>query len=157
MCQLKHKAMNSNTHTLEYHYMQKRKRLDISIDPEIALQMRQGSVMRYGNNRSLSHLIEELFENFKKHADPKELTARRDRYDAWCKDNYGFWNKDNVENVVIIGISSFKCNTCYATFSTRPTDGKCCPACHSLDLELTHDEGEEPKQFEQWWDGANAL
>jgi hypothetical protein len=122
--------------------MRKRKRLDICIDSEIAVQMREASLKRYGNSRSLSRLIEDLFKYFREPSFIDELKAKRDRYDEWCM---------KTAEIEKIGISSFKCNTCYATFSTRPTDGNCCPACCSSDLELTHNKGEESEQFEKQW------
>jgi len=120
-------------------YMNERKRLDISIDSEIVIRMREASVKRYKNNRSLSRLIEDLFKVYEEYREPEELKAQRATYDEWCNEN----------EKGIIRLSKFMCNTCYATFEVRPTDGWCCPACHSSDLKST---SVHPDLFErQWW------
>lgn len=53
------------------------KRLDISIDEKIAMEMREESLKRYGNSRSRSRMIEELWRDRREPIDNKELAKQQ--------------------------------------------------------------------------------
>ncbi len=119
-----------------------KKRLDISIDEDIAQEMQEEAVRRYRNSRSLSKMIEELWGDRREPPDIKEIKAKREHYEKW-------YDKNEKKLQLAREELDLKCNTCEAYFMTSPTDARYCPACGSIDLAI--DDDEAPEQQKAWY------
>jgi len=119
-----------------------KKRLDISIDEDIAQEMQEEALRRYRNSRSFSRMIEELWGDRREPPDIEMIKASRKNYDKWYGQNRKRLNLSKRELAI-------KCNTCEAYFMARPTDAKYCPACGSPDMKIGDDAAFE--QQKRWY------
>jgi hypothetical protein len=115
------------------------KRLDISINGDTAQEMREEAVRRYKNNRSLSRMIEELWEDRREPPVIEMIKASRKEYEKW-------YHKNEKKYDVLRRELALKCNTCEAYFMTSPTDAEYCPSCGSPDLTIDDDEAHEEQK-----------
>jgi hypothetical protein len=123
--------------------MQK-KRLDISIDSETAKEMQEYSLRKYGNSRSLSKMIEDLWRD-RESLDEEEIKANRNRYNDLCE-------KLCEENNLKGHNFKFKCKNCDAEFYARPPDAWSCPSCSSIyDLVIVGSYDEKLKPLIEWF------
>jgi hypothetical protein len=119
-------------------------RINISLDPEIAKQLRRAALEKYGNSRSLSTFIEDMFKGQDKPIEENEIDiegikAARKKYAAKYNETMDqlFFNVGDYRSACGSGaFRSYRCKTCDAEFETMVTDAKSCPSCHQSVLEM---------------------
>jgi hypothetical protein len=117
-------------------------RINISLDPEIAKQLRHAALEKYGNSRSLSKLIEDLAKGLNK-IDIEEIKAARqkcatDLNDEMDKVFFRFGDYRSVCGASLF--HDFRCKICDAEFQTTFSDARYCPSCHSDVIQIPTDE-----------------
>ena len=119
-------------------------RINISLDPVIAKQMRRAALEKYGNYRSFSTFIEDMFKGQDKpigenEIDIEGIKAAREKYAAKYNETMDqvFFKFGDYKSACGSGaFRSYRCKTCDAEFETMVTDAKCCPSCHQSNLEM---------------------
>ncbi len=103
-------------------------RINISLDSEIAKQLRLAAMEKYGNSRSASRLIEDMIKEYANKPDIEAMRAARTKYEA----DYDTAIKAMPKGKKLCGVEFYKwykCETCDGKFQTTPMDAKHCPAC----------------------------
>jgi predicted Zn-ribbon and HTH transcriptional regulator len=123
-----------------------KERVNISLDPEIAKQLRRMALEKYGNSRSLSNLIEDMAKGLdnkiemdnklaeEEKIDIEEIKAEREKYATELNNDMDrvFFHLGNHKSACGSGaFQNFRCKTCGAEFETVVTDARSCPSCRS--------------------------
>ena len=120
------------------------KRLNISIDSKIAMQMREASLKKYGNSRSLSHLIEDLWNNHKVRPNIDEIKVLMEEYNEWS-------SKELKKNADLK--QTFKCQNCGGSWASYLLTLYCF-YCGSSELILESSGNDEQRI---WWERTRKL
>jgi hypothetical protein len=120
------------------------KPINISLEPEIAKQMRRAALEKYGNSRSFSKFIEDMFTALDKpDIDIEAIKSEREAYIAeYIKDLDTLY----FQGSSACGMDAFRwyrCETCGAEFETLPGDDKYCPSCSQRDPSVIPNSYEE--------------
>ena len=125
-----------------YQYIMPKQKITISLDSEIAKQLRMDSIEKYGDARSMSRLIEDLATNAAKVTTPSIEDIKVARSEYIKRTNMGNVGCSDGET----GTCGFQpersllCNACGWLFVSFPSISLCCPACRSLDLKYIEDK-----------------
>ena len=120
-------------------YMAK-ERINISIDIDIARQMRDASLKKYGNLKSFSTLIEDMFKGLdsKPNINVEDIKASHERY----IEEYAMEAVTAGKTCGLPFTRQLICNVCGSEFSTQPINAKFCPACTSPKVRIMKFEEE---------------
>ena len=122
------------------------KRINISLNPESAKQLRLAAIEKYENMRSVSRLIEDLVTDFAiippnaaqvKAAQTEHI--KKVHLDAGCCSS-GFCGVNPEDEI--------QCQTCGTLFRTMPLPGLRCPICFGQNLKNIEDE---------YWERIEAI
>ena len=107
-----------------------------SLEPETAKRIRDMSVKRYDDLKSMSRLIEDLV-NDENQTDKPDIEAikadRQSRIDEYISNE-----ANGIDSCGACGLGVgqfFACTICGAEFKALPSDAKFCPACGQFTLE----------------------
>lgn len=148
--------------------MMARKRYDITIDEDLGTRMKDAAFKKYGNSRSFSTLIEDLFKamNNRPIADIEAIKAAREEYAKELNQDMDklFFSVEDYKSACGAGaFRDYRCKTCGAEFETMVKDAKYCPSCQQSDLylfppEIPYDEImqmlKKRTSEDAWGDGA---
>ena len=120
-------------------------RIDISVPDEIAEQLKQDSIKKYGNLRSVSKLITDLVMESR----PQDIAAIKTERLGWIAE---IIIKDDLATkkgtICSLAIPILRCQNCDAEFSVIiRSDAKYCPACRGSDLKPITDGNDIEKRI----------
>lgn len=105
-------------------------RINISLNPEVAKQLRLDAIEKYGNLRSMSKLIEDLIAEYHVKPDIEAIEATRTEYEAEFNKTLDDLIKSKKGHTCGMGrYRSYKCEVCGTEFDMIPVNVKFCPAC----------------------------
>lgn len=148
-------------------------RINISLGPEIAKQLRHAAIEKYGNSRSLSKLIEDMAKGLDNKNDKIDKIAEVEKNDIegikaarqkcvtdFCNDmDSVFFRSGNylpVCGALNLLFQTYRCKVCDAEFETIFPDGKYCPSCRSDVIRIPTDENRFKKRVDDDAFGAGA-
>lgn len=114
-------------------------KINISLDRDVADQLRRESFARYGNSRSISKMIEDLSKKeMGKMLSVEEIKGQRNSFVESCAKQYEqefFAGVERPELELLNVRSTYQCPRCQTEFETGVTDAHFCPACQSTELK----------------------
>jgi hypothetical protein len=119
-------------------------RINISLDPEIAKQMRRAALEKYGNYRSFSKFIGDMFTGLDKpDIDIEAIKSEREAYIAEYTQDLDTLYFQGSRACAMDAFRWYRCETCGAEFETLPGDDRYCPSCSQRDPKVISKSLEE--------------